>query len=324
MTSNGSSGGGNSPMHGGSSGGGGLGPPLVTIPAAAVHGSGIRTATSLATTPVTHHPLAHNTAQQATASLGPISALGAIPVEIPYRSTQATSTSTVASQPSPTIVAIPSTPSLGSSTPSNTFSSPAAAGTAAAAATKTTPGTLDGLADAFLSGPSYRTTHLNLPPLLRPPALPRNEEGLQRLRTLVERRAWGDVLQVAQDMIRGPTSPYAPIYAALVSDDADSNAKILGGPLEQLQAETVEILTLECTAWLKLRRYADLGREVERWTFLQQNRKNGEAKERNKSTASWVPWSLRKCFDCCGILEIFISSHQADCGCLQRRGTLSL
>jgi tetratricopeptide (TPR) repeat protein len=100
-------------------------------------------------------------------------------------------------------------------------------------------------------------------------------------------------------MIRGPTSPYTPIYAALVRDNAE-NAQILkvGGPLEHLQADTVEILTLECTAWLKLRRYADLGREVERWTFLQQNRKDSDGKELPTNTmapATWVPWSLRKC-----------------------------
>ena len=48
----------------------------------------------------------------------------------------------------------------------------------------------------------------------------------------------------------------------------------------------LEIMTLECHAWLKLRRYADLGKEVERWSFC----------FINDSTArhpQWVPWSLQ-------------------------------
>jgi hypothetical protein len=55
--------------------------------------------------------------------------------------------------------------------------------------------TLDALADEFLSQPSYRTEQLGLEPLRKPNPLPSHGTELDRLRTLVERRAWGDVLR---------------------------------------------------------------------------------------------------------------------------------
>jgi tetratricopeptide (TPR) repeat protein len=125
---------------------------------------------------------------------------------------------------------------------------------------------LDALADQFLSAPSYRTSSLNLPPILKPPALPQNQSAIEKIRTLAERRAWGDVLQVAGDLLRSPTSKYAPIYTSLVQN---TTSPLEGDPaLALLQSETIEILTLECHAWLKLRRYSDVGREVDRWDFI--------------------------------------------------------
>jgi hypothetical protein len=149
---------------------------------------------------------------------------------------------------------------------------------------------LDDLVDAFLSGPSYRTQQM-LPPLLRPPALI-NEDPLQCLRTLVERRAWGDVLQISADLLRGPESLHASIYKSMLqsSGDADTNDNN-GDHAARLREETAEILALQCHAWLKLRRYSDLGQEIERWNFLafNDNYSSSEA-------PSWVPWSLRKSF----------------------------
>lgn len=125
---------------------------------------------------------------------------------------------------------------------------------------------LDALADQFLSAPSYRTSSLNLPPILKPPALPPNQSAIQKIRTLAERRAWGDVLQVAGDSLRSPTSKYAPIYTSLVQN---TTSPLEGDPaLTLLQSETIEIVTLECHAHLKLRRYSDVGREVDRWDFI--------------------------------------------------------
>lgn len=141
---------------------------------------------------------------------------------------------------------------------------------------------LDDMADEFLSQASART-EAGLPPLLKPMPLPKDESGITRLRTLVLRRAWGDVLQVCGDMLRGPTSPYTPLYASLVNNGTQDGEEVH----QTLKDETIEILTLECHAWLQLRRYTELGREIDRWNFLSRN-------DSNATSPSWVPWSLRK------------------------------
>jgi hypothetical protein len=144
------------------------------------------------------------------------------------------------------------------------------------------------MADEFLSQASPRT-EAGLPPLLKPVPLPKGESGIARLRTLVVRRAWGDVMQVCSDMLRGPTSPYTPLYASLVNHDALEETQV---PPQALREETIEILTSECHAWLHLRRYADLGREIDRWNFLSHN-------DSSATSPSWVPWSLRKLIAAC-------------------------
>lgn len=145
---------------------------------------------------------------------------------------------------------------------------------------------LDSLADAFLSGPSYRLEQ-KLAPLLVPPKLSLTDTGMVRLRTLVERRAWGDVLQVCGDMLR-KYAPHAPIYEQLLSqDDTATPTTVAEDDETVLRQETMEILMLECHAWLKLRRYADLGREVDRWWFCFVNDSTAVA-------PPWVPWSLRE------------------------------
>ena len=143
---------------------------------------------------------------------------------------------------------------------------------------------LDDLVDVFLSGPSHRTQR-GLSPLLRPPPLI-NEDPLQCLRTLVERRAWGDVLQVTADLLRGADSIYAPIYNSLLLPGAGAPEQ--NAPA-QLKDETAEILALQCHAWLKLRRYTDLGQEVEKWNFLPYNENFNE-----NEAPGWIPWSLCK------------------------------
>lgn len=159
------------------------------------------------------------------------------------------------------------------------FNSPTKAGSPAQS--------LDDLVDAFLSGPSYRTEQ-GIQPLLRPPPLI-NENPLQCLRTLVERRAWGDVLQVTADLLRGD-SQHAQIYQTMLLDNNNSPISALHAMTQQPQDrdETVEIVALQCHAWLKLRRYTDLGQEIERWNFLPFN----EQYDANKAP-KWVPWSLR-------------------------------
>jgi hypothetical protein len=153
--------------------------------------------------------------------------------------------------------------------------------------TTTTPkkqasSTLEEMANDFLS---VAQEGITIPPKLKPPPLPKDQEGMERLRTLVTRRAWGDVLSVCGQMLRGPTSPYTQLYSTVISnadiEDEDFTA--------QQKDEMVEILTLECHAWLKLRRYNELGREVDKWNFLNTN-------ESDASIPTWVPWSLRKLY----------------------------
>lgn len=139
---------------------------------------------------------------------------------------------------------------------------------------------LDALADQFLTAPSYRTSTLKLPPILKPPPLPQHESAIEKVRTLVERRAWGDVLQFAGELLRSPTSKYAPIYTSLVQNTISS---LEDNPaLSLLQSDTSELLTLECHAWLKLRRHSEVGREVDRWDFIVDS----------SNAPNWIPASL--------------------------------
>jgi hypothetical protein len=147
---------------------------------------------------------------------------------------------------------------------------------------------LDALADSFLSEPSYRTEQLGLAPLLRPTPLPR-EDGINRLRTLVERRAWGDVLKISTTMLNSPTDLHSAVYASLVTLPLNAPQVDTSTIPPQVRQETVEIMTLQCHAWLKLRRYADLVTEVERWNFLTFIDATAQSPE-------WLPWSLRTLF----------------------------
>ena len=146
---------------------------------------------------------------------------------------------------------------------------------------------LESLADQFLSVPSSRTDKFGLAPLVRPLPLP-HEDAINRLRTLVDRRAWGDVLKIATTMLTEP-DPHSAVYSSLIQWPAANNNTIEeSSSSTQLQQETVEILSLKCHAWLKLRRYADLATEVERWNFVTNNDATAES-------PAWLPWSLRKC-----------------------------
>ena len=157
---------------------------------------------------------------------------------------------------------------------------------------------LESLTDSFLSEPSYRTEQLKLPSFLRPSPLP-PEQGIARIRTLTERRAWGDVLKVAASMLSSPTDPHTDVYASLVNLPSNApQTDVTSIPLE-VRLETVEIMALQCHAWLKLRRYSDLATEVERWNFVTLHDATAESPD-------WLPWSLRKSRDLCA------SKHQVE------------
>eukprot|EP00545_Synedropsis_sp_CCMP1620_P000585 CAMPEP_0119003982 /NCGR_PEP_ID=MMETSP1176-20130426/879_1 /TAXON_ID=265551 /ORGANISM="Synedropsis recta cf, Strain CCMP1620" /LENGTH=535 /DNA_ID=CAMNT_0006955633 /DNA_START=13 /DNA_END=1620 /DNA_ORIENTATION=+ len=253
----------------------GLGQPLVTV--SNVHSSGIRPLTggiATATTPAgSDHPLANISAPPPPA-VAPTQSLTGIAAP-PSRHVDPLTPAAIG-VPSPVPVASPAV----TTAPLTSFPSPIPSTKPASPQKKS----LDALADAFMAGPSYRLAELKLPPLLKPPPLPPQETGIARLRTLVERRAWGDVLQVSGDMLRSASSPHAAIYASLVENQHPEEPPSSEDSV--LQQETVEILTLECHAWLKLRRYVDLGREVERWAFCRIN-------DITAVHPKWVPWSLQ-------------------------------
>ena len=149
---------------------------------------------------------------------------------------------------------------------------------------------LDELADEFLSSKPP-------PVLLRPNPLPRGEVGIARLRTLVERRAWGDVLKLASSLLDGSSSKkksassknkrYSEVYASLLSSGQDNVELNINSVPETVRQETVEIMTLRCNALLKLRRYTDLSKEVEQWKFLKQN-------DITATSVEWLPWGIRE------------------------------
>ncbi|KAL3914968.1 MAG: hypothetical protein SGILL_005865 [Bacillariaceae sp.] len=158
--------------------------------------------------------------------------------------------------------------------------------------------TLDALADELLSLPSNRTEQRGLEPLLRPVPLPPNESGIERLRTLVERRAWGDVLKMASTLLNGGgTSPaadgetssqHATVYASLVTlphNVTPPSPEVINTIPLSVRLETVEIMILQCHAWLTLRRYSELSDQVERWNFLTQN-------DATAQSPDWLPWSM--------------------------------
>ena len=146
---------------------------------------------------------------------------------------------------------------------------------------------LDALADQFLSNSSYRTETASLSPILRPEPLSANQDDLSRLRTLVERRAWGDVLKVATGILNSAKDARSTVYASLVTLPLNAPKVDAMSASEEVRLETVEIMTLQCHAWLKLRRYADLVKEVERWNFVAHHDMGAESPD-------WLPWSIRK------------------------------
>jgi hypothetical protein len=144
---------------------------------------------------------------------------------------------------------------------------------------------LDSLADQFLS--KRTDTNSSQQPMLRPEPLSGQEDEVSRLRTLVERRAWGDVLKVATGMLNSPKDPHADVYASLVTLPLNAPKADAMSVSEEIRLETVEIMTLQCHAWLKLRRYSDIATEVERWNFVTHHDMGAESPD-------WLPWSLRK------------------------------
>ena len=148
--------------------------------------------------------------------------------------------------------------------------------------------TLDDLADEFLAGPSYRTTHLGLPPQ-KAPTRPSAADsaaaptgGPERLRRLVRRRAWRDAAALARGLLSASGGPHAPLYEALLQGGGRQG--LTGAlALETHQRELVLILRWYLRAMVKLGSYRELVLEVERWSFCHHN---------DNTAPDWIPWSL--------------------------------
>ncbi|GAX28415.1 hypothetical protein FisN_4Hh394 [Fistulifera solaris] len=137
---------------------------------------------------------------------------------------------------------------------------------------------LDEMADSFLSVASPRTEK-GLQPLLQPEPLPTDLSDLERLKCFVKRRSWGDASLLTEKLLRGQSSHYSPIYNALITNSFDQKLPIL----DSQQDEMVQIMMIQCEAWIKLSRYAELGLEIERWSFCHHN---------DNTAPSWIPWRL--------------------------------
>jgi tetratricopeptide (TPR) repeat protein len=143
---------------------------------------------------------------------------------------------------------------------------------------------LDSLADAFLEQGGTRSgTRLFAAPL------PQTQTDLERVRILVERRAWGDVLSMTTNLLRGSSSHYTPIYAALLNYSPDQHAF---PSLDSHQKEVVELIMLQCHAWLKMRRYNELAMEISRWSSFCHIHLVDENDKQTSLAPSWIPWSM--------------------------------
>lgn len=211
--------------------------------------------------------------------------LAGVDVELTYRSSSDQRVALPPPPPSPVPAALASFPAM-TLTPPRSFS---IAPTPVSPAAKT----LDDLADAFLSGPSPRTVERGLPPILAPDPLPAEVSDLERLKILVQRRAWSDVLLYSNQLRTGSSSHYAPLYDALVGHTNNKSAAELA--LETHQQDLVYILTVHVSALVKLGSFKELAQEMERWSFCH-HRQNSQEKDGSAiaatPTPTWIPWSL--------------------------------
>lgn len=207
--------------------------------------------------------------------------------------------------PPPPLSAAPLTAPAAFRGPSPSFSS-------ASTTTSSSAATLDDLADAFLSGPSPRTVERGLPPILIPDPLPADVTDLDRLKLLVQRRAWTDALRCSKQLMTGSTSHYAPLYESLMGhaqrrNNSNNNSTshqlqtVAELALETHQQDLIDILTMHVTALVKLQHFRELSQAVEHWTFCHHrcggggggdNKTNLDSASTTSTPPSWIPWSF--------------------------------
>lgn len=231
------------PQGGGGGGGLNQSSPLVSLP------GGPPSVPGRFRAPVTDHPLA-----AATSAADPATATTNYAVSAP-----------VSAPAPPAVTQFPRPPAAPTSQPPYL-----AAATPKVFAVGPPNQSLDAMADAFLSADGTLSN-----PKLRPLPLPQTSTEMERVRALVVRRAWGDVLSIIHNLLRGSASHYTPIYSSLLQAKPEAVDS-----LDSLRDDVVELMLLQCHAWLKMRRYNELGHELRQWKFLE-------------NPPDWIPPSVR-------------------------------
>merc|ERR1712127_397528 len=100
------------------------------------------------------------------------------------------------------------------------------------------------------------------------------------IQSLASRRAWGDVLHFTNEYLNSSSSSNQPFYlqlknissSATISLDREyflrQQQKENDQILNRLQTETCQLIAYRLQSMLKLRRYVDLGREIESLNLL--------------------------------------------------------
>jgi tetratricopeptide (TPR) repeat protein len=239
--------------------------------------------------------------------------------------------SSSAATPSPAFYAAAPPPPLPQNRLPSTFAPPPLAGHASQASpllpppptyasslnlSQPAPASLEDLADAFLSAPSTLsageadespgTGRLRPEPLDDRPVGGSGGTGdVERLKVIASRRAWADVVAMAQQLIKpGGTSHYATLYgdlllrystskqASISSDSSPPPSAVLA--LESQQEELVDILILLVKGLLFLRRYPELKQLLDQWGFLFHNvvKRQTSLSKTVEPSPSWIPWKL--------------------------------
>uniref|UniRef100_A0A7S4JEJ9 Uncharacterized protein n=2 Tax=Odontella aurita TaxID=265563 RepID=A0A7S4JEJ9_9STRA len=183
------------------------------------------------------------------------------------------------------------------------LAAPVPAPVASAPASKKKIKSLEDEADVFLLGPIVDPHGRIVSPgsedlpsaerkkKLKPPKLPEATTPLLRVRSLVERRAYVDVLAVTSDLLQSSSSETSRWYSYLVSGAPPGGEKFFvdaeSDPHQRrVRGETAELIRHRLTAMMKLRRYGDVSGEVERLNL-------GENDESRGALPLWVPRDLR-------------------------------
>ena len=174
---------------------------------------------------------------------------------------------------------------------------------------------LDDLADEFLIGPNMSNHHHSdsgdcgtSPPgiLLTPEPLPAHASDYERLRMLLQQRAYMDVLLYTRMLLEGSSSHYTSLFDAiknLYNKNSNSSHCInaIELALDTHKQDLVNIMTIHITAMMKLSLFHELTAELDTWSFcyhihqyrqIQQNMATNDDTGTKHDAVSWIPWTF--------------------------------